>query len=127
MDSRTDFGDRQPLPGHCAVLLDIPENLPAKFRRPAQYILAAVRRKFEILHAFCHERCVVLMSRSSMKGSGTREPASPNLCKAGAQTPVTSRLVKETSVEEGRGFELRSNRGSRAWRLRSSKAVMGAS
>ena len=61
MDGRTDFGDRQPLPGHCAVRLDIPENLPAKFRRPAQYILAAVRGKFEILHAFCHERCVVLI------------------------------------------------------------------
>ena len=66
MDDRNDFGDRQPLPGHCAVRLDIPENLPAKFRRPAQYILATVRRSFKILHAFFYERCVVLIAPDSL-------------------------------------------------------------
>ena len=66
MDDRNDFGDRQPLAGHCAVRLDIPENLPAKFRRPAQYILATVRRSFKILHAFFYERCVVLIAPDSL-------------------------------------------------------------
>jgi hypothetical protein len=61
MDQRTDFGDRQPIPGHSAVRIDIPPNLPAKFRRPAQYILTAVRESHGIVHTFCHERCVVII------------------------------------------------------------------
>ena len=62
MDGGIDFGDRQPLPGHCSVRLDIPDNLPERFRRPADYILTAVNRQFELVHSFSHEKCIVLIT-----------------------------------------------------------------
>ena len=94
MDGRTDFGDRQPLPGHCAVRLDIPENLPAKFRRPAQYILATVQRNFEILHAFCHERCVVLIVPDQSLDTRIRQFMA-ELMETMTQTTKTFRLRAE--------------------------------
>ena len=62
MDGGIDFGDRQPLPGHFSVRLDIPDNLPERFRRPADYILAAVNKKFELLHCFSHAKCIVVIT-----------------------------------------------------------------
>ena len=62
MDGGIDFGDRQPLPGHFSVRLDIPDNLPERFRRPADYISTAVNRQFELVHSFSHEKCIVLIT-----------------------------------------------------------------
>ena len=42
--------------------LDIPDNLPERFRRPADYILTAVNRQFELVHSFSHEKCIVLIT-----------------------------------------------------------------
>ena len=94
MDERTDFGDRQPLPGHCAVRLDVPANLPAKFHRPTQYILTAVRANHEIMHAFCHERCMVLIVPDEATANRVRQ-FTADLLDTMTQTTKTFRLRVE--------------------------------
>jgi hypothetical protein len=88
MDDRTDFGDRQPLPGHLAVRVDVPDNLPEKFRRPAQYILTAVRESHEVIHAFCHERCVVLIVSDQDRATRIRQFAADLLTNMARTTRI---------------------------------------
>ena len=90
----TDFGERQPLPGHLAVRIDIPDSLPEKFRRPAQYILTAVRESHEVIHAFCHERCVVLIVSDQERATCIRQFTTELLANM-AQTTRTFRLRAE--------------------------------
>ena len=96
MDQTIDFGVRQPTSGHCAVRLDVPINLPAKFRRPTQYILAAVRENHRILHAFCHERCVVLIVPDEATATRARQ-FTADLLATMCQTTKTFRLHVQAS------------------------------
>ena len=94
MDERIDFGDRQPIPGHCAVRLDVPANLPVKFHRPTQYILTAVRANHRIMHAFCHERCLVLIVPDEATANRVRQ-FTADLLATMTQTTKTFRLRVE--------------------------------
>ena len=91
MNQTIDFGIRQPTSCHCAVRLDVPINLPAKFRRPTQYILTAVRENHQILHAFCHERCVVFIVPDEATATCVRQ-FTVDLLATMCQTTKTFRL-----------------------------------
>ena len=74
--------------------IDIPDSLPEKFRRPAQYILTAVRESHEVIHAFCHERCVVLIVSDQERATCIRQFTTELLANM-AQTTRTFRLRAE--------------------------------
>ena len=76
-DTPPDFHDRQldPALGHIAVRLHLPERAPTRFRNPGAYLLTACRKKFEashLLHAFAHERLIVLICNDDPTSASVR-------------------------------------------------------
>ena len=95
MDGGIDFEDRQPLPGHFPVRLNIPDNLPERFRRPAEYILTAVnKQQFEFLHAFSHEHCIVFIAADQTLAARIRQFTSELLATMAQTTKVFRLRVK---------------------------------
>ena len=83
-DDPPDFHDRQSDPAHVAVRVDLPEQVPQRFRNPGPYLVAACKKKFEtncLLHAFAHERLIVLICNNAQTSVSVRSFANDLLAR----------------------------------------------
>ena len=64
--------------------VDLPEQVPQRFRNPGPYLVAACKKKFEtncLLHAFAHERLIVLICNNAQTSVSVRSFANDLLAR----------------------------------------------